>query len=140
VISDLEGGPEWSAVTLQCELTSEGPPGLGSTYRSVSKFAASKITTEHEIVEWEPPYKMASRVTKGAESVLTQTCEPEDGSTVLTMTNEFSLPRGVPSPVGNKLAQQVSNTLTKELMRIKRVVEERHRAACESLEGDSPRA
>lgn len=129
VISDLENGPEWSVVTLECELTSHGPPGLGTTYRSVSKFAASKITTEHEIAEWEPPHKMVSRVTKGAESVLTQICEPDGELSVLTMVNEFSLPRGVPTLVGDKLAQQVSNTLAEELMRIKRVVEERHRAA-----------
>ena len=138
LISDPEGGPEWSVVTLECELTSEGPPGLGTTYRSLSKFAASKITAEHEITEWEPPYRMVSRVTKGAESVLTQICEPEDGSSVLTMTNEFSLPRGVPSLVGDKLAQQVSNTLAEELMRIKRVVEERYREECGEPSGASP--
>jgi len=55
LISDLERGPEWSVVTLECRLTSDRPPGLGCTYRSVSRFAASKISTEHEIVEWVPP-------------------------------------------------------------------------------------
>jgi len=137
VIGDLEGGPRWSAVTLECQLTSEGPPGLGCTYRAVSKFAASKITTEHEIVEWEPPHIMVSWVTKGAESVLTQICEPEGQGSKLTMSNEFALPRGVPSLVGDKLAQQVSNTLTEELMRIKREVEERYRAWCQTQKGSS---
>ena len=60
LISDLEAGPEWSVVTLECELTSEGPPGPGCTYRSVSKFAVSRIATEHEIVEWVPPRRIVS--------------------------------------------------------------------------------
>jgi len=140
VISDLEGGPQWSAVTLECQLTSDGPPGLGCAYRAVSRFAASKITTEHEIVEWDPPHRMVSRVTKGAESVLTQICEPEGQGSKLTMINEFAVPRGVPSLVGDKLTQQVSNTLTEELMRVKREVEERYRAWCRAQTESPPPA
>jgi len=128
LISDLERGPEWSAVTLECGLTSPRPVGLGSTYRSVSKFAASRITTEHEIMVWDPPHRLVSRVTKGAESLFTQLCEPADEGATLTMVNEFALPRGVPSLVGEKLALQVSKTLSEELKRIKEVVEEAHRA------------
>lgn len=129
LISDLERGPEWSLVTLECRLTSPGPIGLGSTYRAASRFAASRITTEHEIVEWDSPHRLVSRVTRGAESLFTQLCEPVDEGTVLTMVNEFALPRGVPKLVSDRLAQQVSKTLSEELTRIKEVVEERHRAA-----------
>jgi hypothetical protein len=39
------------------------------------------------------------------------------------MSNEFALPRGVPGPLGDKVAQQVANTLSRELARIKEVVE-----------------
>ncbi|HJX36967.1 MAG TPA: SRPBCC family protein [Anaerolineae bacterium] len=129
LISDLERGPEWSVVTLESELTSTGPVGLGSTYRAVSKFVASRITTEHEIVEWDPPHRMVSRVTKGAEAVFTQICEPAGEGTILTMVNEFVVPRGVPALVSDKLAQQVSKTLSEELSRIKKAVEETNRAA-----------
>ena len=129
LISDLERGPEWSVVTLECKLTSAGPVDLGSTYTAVSKFAASRITTEHEIVEWDPPHRLVSRVTKGAESVFTQICEPAGEGTILTMVNEFALPRGVPALVSDRLAQQVSKTLSEELTRIKEAVEEMHRAA-----------
>ncbi len=132
LLSDLERGPEWSVVTLECELRSGGPPGLGSTYRAVSKFGASKITTEHQIVEWEPPRRLVSRVTKGAESVLTEICEPAGDGTTLTMINDFALPGSVPGFLAEKLAQQVSGTLSEELVRIKQVVEESHRLSRES--------
>jgi uncharacterized membrane protein len=124
VVSDLERGPEWSLVTLECNLTSGSPPGLGSTYRSVSKFVTSRVTTEHEIVEWEPPRRMVSKVTKGGESTFTQLCEAEGEGTVLTMIDEFSLPGAVPGFVAEKLIGQVTNTLAGELARIKEVVEQ----------------
>ena len=126
LISDLERGPQWSVVTLQCEITSEGPPGVGCTYRSTSKFVASKITTEHEVVEWVPPRKIVTKVIKGAESTFTQTCERREAGTVLTMTNEFAPPAGLPGFLADKLTQQVTNVLAQELARIKEVVEESH--------------
>lgn len=128
LISDLEKGPEWSAVTLQCEITSEGPLGVGCTYRAVSKFMASKITTEHEILEWAPPHRIVSKVIKGAESTFTQTCEPQGEGTGLTMSNEFSIPAGLPGLVADKLAEQVTDTLAQELARIREVVEGSSRA------------
>jgi uncharacterized protein YndB with AHSA1/START domain len=128
-ISDLERGPEWSVATLECELISPGPIGLGTTYRSVSKFAASRIRTEHEIVEWDPPHRMVSRVTKGGETLFTQVCEPAGEGAILSMVNDFALPRGVPALVGEKLAQQVSKTLSEELTRIKEAVESGHHSA-----------
>jgi uncharacterized membrane protein len=135
LISDLERGPEWSLVTLECKLTSGGPPGLGSTYRSVSKFVASRVTTEHEIVEWEPASRIVSKVTKGGESTFTQLCEPEGEGTVLTMINEFSLPGAVPGFVAEKLTEQVTSTLAGELARVKEVVEQsRGRCQVSSLE------
>lgn len=123
LISDLERGPEWSVVTLECEITSEGPRDVGCTYRAVSRFAASKIMTEHEVVEWEPPHKMVTTVTKGAESIVTWTCEPQAGGTLLTMSNEFAVPGALPGLIADKLAQQVTDTLARELARIKEVVE-----------------
>jgi uncharacterized protein YndB with AHSA1/START domain len=123
LISDLERGPEWSVVTLQCEITSASRPELGCTYRSVSKFAASKITTEHEIVEWDPPHGMVTRVIKGAESAVRWTCERQAGGTLLTMSNEFAVPAALPGLITDKLAQQVTETLAHELARIKEVVE-----------------
>jgi uncharacterized protein YndB with AHSA1/START domain len=138
VISDLERGPEWSVVTLECQLTSDGPPGLGCTYRSVSKFVASEVTTEHEIVEWEPPRRMVSRVIKGAESTFTQTCEPRGEGSVLTMCNEFAVPSALPGLVSEKLAQQVTGTLAEELARIKKVVEERHQGSSRASGDGSP--
>jgi uncharacterized membrane protein len=126
LISDLERGPEWSLVTLQCEITSDGPLGVGCTYRAVSRFVASKITTEHEVLEWIPPYKIVTKVIEGAESTFTQICEPQGEGTVLTMRNEFAVPAGVPGFLANKLEQQVTDTLGQELARIKEVVEGSH--------------
>jgi len=140
LISDLERGPEWSLVTLECKLSSEGPPGLGSRYRSLNKFVASRVTTEQEIVEWEPPRRMVSQVTEGGESTFTQLCEPEGEGTVLTMINDFSVPGALPGFVAERLTAQVTRTLAGELARIKEVVEQScGRGQEPSLEGSPDR-
>jgi len=109
---------------------------LGSTYRSLSKFVASRVTTEQEIVEWEPQRRMVSRVIKGGEATFTQLCEPEGEGTVLTMINEFALPGAVPGFVAERLTAQVASTLAGELARIKEVVEQScGRGQKPSLEG-----
>jgi len=135
LISDLERGPEWSVVTLACELTSDGPPGVGSTYRSTSKFASSKVATEHVIVEWARARRIVSKVVKGAESTFTQLCHPQGEGTVLTMINRFSAPGALPGFVAERLEQQVTSTLAEELARIKEVVEASQDAGEASLEG-----
>jgi uncharacterized membrane protein len=105
----------------------------------VSKFVASKITTEHEILEWVPARRIVTKVLKGAESTFTQTCEPQGEGTVLSMRNEFAAPPGLPRFLADKLAQQVADTLAQELVRIKEVVEgsftEEGRQGADSLGG-----
>jgi uncharacterized membrane protein len=140
LISDLERGPEWSLVTLQCEITSDGPLGVGCTYRAISKFVASKITTEHEILEWVPPHKIVTQVIEGAESTFTQICEPQSEGTVLTMSNEFAVPGGLPAFLASKLEQQVADTLGQELARIKEVVEGSYRVSEMSSPGAAEEA
>jgi uncharacterized protein YndB with AHSA1/START domain len=129
LISDLERGPEWSVVTLKCEITSGGPLGVGSTYRSESRFVASKIKTEHEIVEWLPPHKIVSKATKGGDSTFTQVCEPQGEGTLLRMSNDFAAPKGLPAFLADRLAQQVTGTLAEELTRIKEVVENAYKGS-----------
>ncbi len=87
-VTDPNKDPLWHASTLEAEQTSEGPVGVGTTYRIVLKFLGRRIETTYEIIEYEPPHKHCVRITSGPiPAVGCLLLEPTDGgSTRLTQT------------------------------------------------------
>jgi uncharacterized protein YndB with AHSA1/START domain len=89
-LTDANNDSLWQATTLETEQTSEGPVGVGTIYRSVSKFLGRRIETTVEVTEHEPPRKQCVRATSGP--MLAAGCsllEPADGaSTRFTQTLE----------------------------------------------------
>ena len=59
VLSDTENSPKWSSSSIEARTTSEGPIGVGTTSRSVSKFLGRRIETEMEITAFVPNRKFA---------------------------------------------------------------------------------
>jgi len=65
VLSNPENSPKWSSASLESKKTSEGPIGVGTTSRSVSKFLGRRIGIEMEITEFEPNRKFTSHSMSG---------------------------------------------------------------------------
>src|SRR5918992_167867 len=65
VLSNPETSPKWSSSSLESKKISEGPIGVGTTWRSVSKFLGRRIETEMEITEFEPNRKFTLRSMSG---------------------------------------------------------------------------
>ena len=80
----------WLSSTLETEQTSEGPMGVGATFRNTTKFLGRRFDTTYEVTESEPPHKRCFRVTSGP--VPGEVCyvfEPgEGGSTRFTQNFE----------------------------------------------------
>src|ERR671933_400276 len=89
-ITDVNNNSLWQSSTLETEQTSEGAVGVGTTYRSVSKFLGRRIETTLKITEHEPPGKQCVRATTGPiPAVGCYLLEPADGgSTRFTQTLE----------------------------------------------------
>lgn len=82
VVSDPESSPKWSSSALESTKTSEGPIGVGTTSRSVSKFLGRRIDTEMEVTEFEPNRRFTVRGTSGPFPLqATVTFEGSDGET-----------------------------------------------------------
>ena len=56
-MADLENAHTWG-LWSEATKTSDGPVGLGSTYRSTERGLGLKITATLKITEWEPPKRM----------------------------------------------------------------------------------
>jgi carbon monoxide dehydrogenase subunit G len=62
--TDPANSSQWST-TEYAEWTSEGPPGVGSTQRSVGKILGRKFESTSEITAWDPPNEHGYKSTSG---------------------------------------------------------------------------
>jgi len=64
-LSNYENDPKRSSATVEGTKTSEGPIGVGTTWRSVSKVLGRRIESELEHIEYELNRKIAIKQTSG---------------------------------------------------------------------------
>lgn len=57
-LADGENDPKFSPRVLEIAKTSEGPPGVGTTYSSTVKDAGMKTKREFELTEFDPPTRI----------------------------------------------------------------------------------
>lgn len=63
--TDLNNNVRWQTDVSVAELTSEGPLGLGATYRCVNRFLGQRFETEGFISRYEPHRVCSFRFTSG---------------------------------------------------------------------------
>jgi uncharacterized protein YndB with AHSA1/START domain len=79
----------WRTELLEMEQTSEGPIGVGTTYREVMQFLGRRIEATGEITKYEPNNMIAMRTTSGPLPFeLTGTYQTVEGGTKLTFEVE----------------------------------------------------
>ncbi len=87
VLGNPENGPRWSSSSSEVMITSDGPIGVGTTYRSVRTALGQRIESETEVTEYEPNRKIATKSISGPfpmESLVT--FERLEGGTRVTGT------------------------------------------------------
>ncbi len=85
--TDPENDPLWQSATLETEQTSEGPLGVGATFRNTSKFLGRCIESAYEVTEMEPPRRQCIKIVSGP--IPGSGCylfEPAEGGTRFTQT------------------------------------------------------
>lgn len=65
VMSNAENILKWQSGTIEAEKTSDGPIGVGTTGRSVSRFLGRRIESESEFTEYELNRKLAFKSKSG---------------------------------------------------------------------------
>ena len=76
----------WQDNMESLEWTSEGPVGVGSTQRAVTRFLGRDVDATVEFVTWDPPNQFGWKVASGPIPVeATSTFEARDNGTQLTM-------------------------------------------------------
>jgi carbon monoxide dehydrogenase subunit G len=85
-LSDYENNPKWISGSIEVKKTSEGPIGVGATYRTVLMFLGRRIESETELTEYEPNRRHAMKSKSGPFPVENRvTFERVNGGTRVTL-------------------------------------------------------
>ncbi len=85
--TDPEKDSLWQSTSLGTEQISEGPVGVGTTFRNTSKFLGRRIESAYEVAEMEPPRRQCVKIVSGP--IPASGCclfEPAEGGTRFTQT------------------------------------------------------
>jgi uncharacterized protein YndB with AHSA1/START domain len=89
LLSNPENYPKWSSSTSDVKITSEGPIGVGTTYRSVVTFLGRRLEGETEFTEYEPNRRIAQKSKSGPFPIENQsTLERVEGGTRINFTTD----------------------------------------------------
>lgn len=86
-VSNPENYPQWFSGSREVQITSAGPIGVGTTFRTVVSFLGRRIEGEIEFIEYEPNCSFAEKTNSGPFPVANRvTFERVEGGTRVTST------------------------------------------------------
>ncbi len=91
-LADGENDPKFSPRVIEIAKTSDGPPGVGTTYASAVKDAGIKSKREFRLTQFDPPTRIRwTELSKNSVTVPEGGYDlaPDDGGTRLTVHNEL---------------------------------------------------
>jgi uncharacterized membrane protein len=90
--ANIENNAQWQSGVLEAQVTSEGPIGVGTTYRYVTQLLGRRIEADGEVTEYEPNRTYSFESTSGPfpiEGGLT--CEAAEDGTKVTLAVEADI-------------------------------------------------
>ena len=91
-VTNLDNFATWQKGDETFQWITEGPPGVGSTYKVVTSLLGRKIESELEITDWEFPNQYSFRGTSGPLTLLTtRKFEAQGEGTLLIHTGRIEL-------------------------------------------------
>lgn len=121
---DPSNAPEWYANIESVEWETPPPLGVGSKLAFVARFLGRRLAYTYEVTDIEPGRRLVMRTARGPFPMeTTYTWEPVDeAQTRMTLRNRGE-PRGFAKITAPAMAGAVRRANTKDLARLKRVLE-----------------
>jgi uncharacterized membrane protein len=110
-VTNLSNDPQWQSSIESVKQVSEGPIGVGSTWRYVTKFLGRKNETEIQMTSYDPPHQSSVKAVSGPIPFEnTHKFQKQDGGTLLTFIGQaeiggfFKMAEGL---VGKQMEKQM---------------------------------
>jgi uncharacterized protein YndB with AHSA1/START domain len=123
--ADPSNAPEWYENIRSVDWQTPPPMAEGSRMAFVASFLGRRLAYTYEVVELEPGERLVMRTTDGPFVMeTTYTWEPSGNGTRMTLRNRGE-PAGFSRVAGPVLAAAMRRATTKDLARLKALVEKR---------------
>jgi uncharacterized membrane protein len=123
VLGNEENRPKWSSTSIEVKKTSEGPIGVGTTWRAVDRIFGRRMERESVFIEYEPNRKITQKSTSGPVPFEVRSIyEPVEGGTRVIVTAEAQ-PSGFFKLAGPLLARMRKRQFETDLANLKALLE-----------------
>jgi uncharacterized membrane protein len=125
VLSNEETRPKWSSTTIEVKKTSEGPIGVGTTWRGVDRIFGRRMERESVFTEYELNRKIIQKSTSGPVPFEVQSIyEPvEGGRGTRVIVIAEAQPSGLFKLAGPLLMRLRKRQFARDLVNLKAMIE-----------------
>ena len=121
-VTNFNNNAKWQTDILEFEMTTDGRPGLGSTYRCANRFMGKRIETEGIISEYVPDKTCSIQITSGpVRGSNTFYFEVVNGGTKVTASGDLDLAYFKLAKIIVK--RQINQQLKKDMLSLKYILE-----------------
>lgn len=122
-LTDVEGLPRWVGEMVEARKTSDGPLGVGATWRGVASFLGRRMESDHVVTAFDPGRRYAyETVNAPVPGRLDYRFEPVEAGTRVTFTGEVE-PGGAFRLAGPLLARAGRRMYETNLAALKGILE-----------------
>ena len=124
-LSNVESNLTWRSSQIEAKKTSDGPIGVGTTYRMVNNVLGRRLEGESEVIEYEPNRKVTVKIKSGYFPFVAQRIfEPAEGGTRVRFVVEAE-PGGVFKLAEPLLASMAKRRVEADAANLKDLMEAR---------------
>lgn len=121
-LSNLENNLNWRTGMIEARKISEGPIGVGTTYRMINNFFGRRLEGKAVVTEYELNKKYATMNKSGVPIETKRTFEPVEGGTQVTFSVKADM-GGFVKLVEPLLANIGKRRLTADAITVKKIIE-----------------
>lgn len=122
-VTDLSNDSQWQSSIESVEQVSDGPIGVGSTWRYVTKFLGRKNETEIQMTSYEPPHQSSVKAVSGPIPFEnTYKFQKQDGGTLLTFIGQAEI-GGFFKMAEGLVSKQMEKQMDADAAALKKVLE-----------------
>lgn len=115
-VTDIKNLPKWEFNAVEAEQTSQGPMGVGTTFRGINRAMGQEMPWTSKITEYEPDKRWGEFITSGSTQIDEHlTFEPTDTGTKFTQVYDMKIGgflRLMSPMVASSMRKQVKENLS----------------------------
>lgn len=122
-INEPSNSPNYQSGTKSASWVSDGPIGVGSTWKATASVLGRELEAEMQITDWQPPLQTTFKTISGPIPFeVTAKVEPQDNGTLLTFSGKVEL-GGFFKIAEGLAAKQLENQMKEDNQRLKKLLE-----------------